>query len=82
LVAAGYEVVAVSRGHRDPYEAHGAWAAVKQHTIDRDATEAAGTFGEQIRTLRHRLRVWTELGRGDVDLVGVLKAYRMPLAVG
>jgi nucleoside-diphosphate-sugar epimerase len=52
LVAAGHEVVAVSRGQRDPYQAHGAWAAVEQHTIDRAAAEAAGTFGAQIRELR------------------------------
>lgn len=52
LVAAGHEVVAVSRGQRAPYQAHGAWAAVEQHTIDRAAAEAAGTFGAQIRALR------------------------------
>ncbi|MES2459190.1 MAG: NAD(P)-dependent oxidoreductase [Armatimonadota bacterium] len=52
LVAAGHEVVAVSRGQRDPYQAHGAWSAVEQHTIDRKAAEAAGTFGTQIRELR------------------------------
>jgi nucleoside-diphosphate-sugar epimerase len=52
LVAAGHEVVAVSRGQREPYQAHGAWALAEQHTIDRTAAEAAGTFGAQIRELR------------------------------
>ena len=52
LVAAGHEVVAVSRGQREPYQAHGAWAVVEQHTIDRTVAEAAGTFGAQIRELR------------------------------
>jgi uncharacterized protein YbjT (DUF2867 family) len=52
LVAAGHEVVAVSRGQRAPYQTHGAWAAVEQRTIDRTAAEAAGTFGVQIRELR------------------------------
>jgi nucleoside-diphosphate-sugar epimerase len=52
LVAAGHEVVAVSRGRRDPYHVHGAWAAVEQHTIDRSEAEAAGTFGAQIRELK------------------------------
>jgi nucleoside-diphosphate-sugar epimerase len=52
LVAAGHEVVAVTRGQHDPYLAHHAWAAVEQHTIDRVAAEAAGTFGTQIRELR------------------------------
>lgn len=52
LVAGGHEVVVVSRGRRGPYQAHGAWAAVEQHTIDRAEAEAAGTFGTQIRQLR------------------------------
>lgn len=52
LVAAGHQVVAISRGQREPYHAHGAWTAVEQHIIDRSAAEAAGTFGAQIRELR------------------------------
>jgi nucleoside-diphosphate-sugar epimerase len=52
LVAAGHEVVAVSRGQRAPYQPHSAWASVEQHTIDRSSAEAAGTFGAQIRELR------------------------------
>lgn len=45
-------MVVVSRCQRDPYQAHGAWAKVEQHKIDRAATEAAGTFASQIRELR------------------------------
>jgi nucleoside-diphosphate-sugar epimerase len=52
LVAAGHDVVAVSRGRRDPYQVHGAWAAVERHTIDRAADEASGKFGARIRELR------------------------------
>ena len=52
LVAAGYQVVVVSRSQRQPYQAHGAWAAVEQHAIDRDAAETAGTFGAQMLALR------------------------------
>jgi nucleoside-diphosphate-sugar epimerase len=52
LVAAGYEVTVVSRGQRAPYHAHRAWAAVEQQTIDREAAEAEGTFGAQIRALQ------------------------------
>jgi nucleoside-diphosphate-sugar epimerase len=52
LVAAGCEVVAVSRGRRAPYQAHGAWTAVERHIIDRSGAEAARTFGDQIRALR------------------------------
>jgi nucleoside-diphosphate-sugar epimerase len=51
LVAAGHEVVAVSRGRREPYRPHRAWASVQHHTIDRSVAEAAGTFGAQIREL-------------------------------
>ena len=52
MVEAGYEVVAVSRGQREPYQPHGAWKRVQQVTIDRTAAEAAGTFGAQIRDLK------------------------------
>src|SRR5947209_16692812 len=51
LVAAGHEVVAISRGQREPYHAHGAWAAVRRVTADRDAEDAAGTFGGRVRDL-------------------------------
>jgi len=52
LVAAGYEVVAVSRQQRTAYQPHGAWQKVQQVTIDRTAAEADGTFGEQILALQ------------------------------
>lgn len=52
LVQAGYEVVNVSRSRREPYQAHGAWQAVEQITIDRTAAEADGTFGDQIAALQ------------------------------
>jgi nucleoside-diphosphate-sugar epimerase len=52
LVAAGHQVVSLSRGRRNPYHAHGAWAEVEQHTIDRALGEAAGTFGADIRALK------------------------------
>jgi nucleoside-diphosphate-sugar epimerase len=51
-VAAGYEVVAASRGQRQPYQPHGAWKKVRQVVIDRQAAEAAGTFGAQVRALQ------------------------------
>ena len=52
LVAAGHEVVAVSRGQRQPYQPHGAWRAVTQVGLERESTEADGTFGQRIRELR------------------------------
>jgi nucleoside-diphosphate-sugar epimerase len=52
LLAAGHEVVVVSRAQRAPYQPHRAWAMVERHTIDRTAAEAGGTFGAQIRALR------------------------------
>lgn len=51
LVEAGYTVLCVSRGQRQPYVAHAAWSEVEQVKLDRAAEEAAGTFGEKIRSL-------------------------------
>ena len=51
LVAAGFDVVNVSRGERQPYRPDAAWDSVKMVTLDRDAEEKAGTFGERIRDL-------------------------------
>ena len=52
MVEAGYEVVAVSRGQREPYQPHGAWKQARRVSIDHTAAEAAGTFGAQIRDLK------------------------------
>jgi nucleoside-diphosphate-sugar epimerase len=52
LVEAGHEVVAISRGQREPYRPHGAWKTVQQITLDRAAEEAAGTFGRRVLELR------------------------------
>jgi len=51
LVEAGHEVVALSRGQRQPYTPHAAWQSVRQIQIDRPAEEAAGTFGQCVRDL-------------------------------
>ncbi len=52
LVAAGQEVVAVSRGERQPYRADPAWLSVERVTLDRRAEEAAGSFGSRVARLR------------------------------
>jgi len=52
LVAAGHDVVSVSRGRRHPYREHPAWQRVEQVTIDRESEDAAGTFGGHIADLR------------------------------
>lgn len=52
LVAKGYDVVNVSRGARDPYLPHGAWAKVETVRIDRVAADEAGDFGQQIADLQ------------------------------
>jgi nucleoside-diphosphate-sugar epimerase len=52
LVRAGYEVVAVSRGERAPYRDADEWRVVERVTADREAEDAAGTFGERIAQLR------------------------------
>ena len=52
LVIAGHEVVAISRGHRGPYLGHLAWDEVERVQVDRDAEDAAGTFGSRVAALR------------------------------
>src|SRR5262245_43987844 len=37
LVAAGHDVVAVSRGQRAPYQPHAAWRSVAQVELDRES---------------------------------------------
>lgn len=51
LVAGGHEVIVVSRRQRAPYQAHRAWDAVQQVTLDRQDAEARGEFGVRIRAL-------------------------------
>jgi nucleoside-diphosphate-sugar epimerase len=51
LVRAGHEVVALSRGEREPYVPAPEWRAVERVTADRDAEDAAGSFGERIAAL-------------------------------
>jgi nucleoside-diphosphate-sugar epimerase len=48
LVRAGWEVIALSRGEREPYTPAPEWRSVERVSLDRDAEEAAGTFGERI----------------------------------
>ena len=52
LVDGGHEVIAVSRGTRGPYHASPQWDAVTAVAADREAEDAAGTFGERIAALR------------------------------
>ena len=51
LVRAGHEVVALSRGEREPYHPAPEWRAVARLAVDRDAEEAAGTFGDRVAAL-------------------------------
>ena len=51
LVAAGHEVVCLSRGEREPYQPHAAWGAVERVQVDREVEEAAGSFGRWVREL-------------------------------
>ena len=52
LVRGGHQVTAMSRGARDPYHDSPEWGSVTKVTIDRDAEDAAGTFGARIAALR------------------------------
>lgn len=51
LVAAGYEVVCLTRGERQPYQSHPAWESVQRMVVDRTAEEKAGTFGQKVQEL-------------------------------
>src|SRR3954469_4638750 len=51
LVRAGHDVVVVSRGERQPYHDAVEWSSVARVNADRDAEEAAGSFGERIAAL-------------------------------
>jgi nucleoside-diphosphate-sugar epimerase len=52
LVRGGHEVIALSRGTRDPYHPSPQWRSVTRVTVDRDAEDAEGAFGAQIAGLR------------------------------
>jgi len=45
LVSAGFEVVSVSRGEREPYQPNGSWKFVRTVTLSREAEENASSFG-------------------------------------
>lgn len=51
LALAGHQVVAVSRGKAEPYQASGTWPSVQKLTLDRESEEAAGRFGSAIADL-------------------------------
>ena len=48
LVRAGHEVIVLARGERAPYHEDSAWQQVRRERVDRDAEDAAGTFGARI----------------------------------
>ncbi|MBO0802026.1 MAG: NAD-dependent epimerase/dehydratase family protein [Nocardiopsaceae bacterium] len=52
LVDGGHEVIAVSRGTRGPYRGGPQWDAVTRVAADREAEDAAGTFGARVAELR------------------------------
>jgi nucleoside-diphosphate-sugar epimerase len=52
LVRAGHEVIALSRGTREPYHASPQWNLVTRVTADREAQDAEGTFGVRVAALR------------------------------
>src|SRR5687768_4435119 len=52
LVSAKHDVVAVSRGDRQPYHARAEWDAVRRVIMDRTAMEAEGSFGPAVAALR------------------------------
>ena len=51
LVRAGHEVVNLTRGAQAPYVHDAAWSEVEQIRADREAEDAAGTFGKRVAAL-------------------------------
>ena len=51
LVRGGHEVIAMSRGTREPYHASPEWNSVTSMRVDRDAEDASGAFGEHVASL-------------------------------
>ena len=51
LVRAGHQVVNLTRGTSTPYFDDEAWSQVEHVTVDRDAEDAAGTFGQRVAAL-------------------------------
>jgi nucleoside-diphosphate-sugar epimerase len=51
LVRAGHEVVALSRGVRDPYLPAPEWRQVERVAVDREEEDAAGEFGGRVAAL-------------------------------
>ncbi len=52
LVRGGHEVIAMSRGTREPYHASPQWNSVTRITVDREAEDAEGAFGAHVAALR------------------------------
>ena len=52
LVEAGFDVLNVARGRRQPYQPHGRWKSVETLILDREAEEKAGAFGTKVRDLK------------------------------
>src|SRR2546430_5042875 len=52
LARGGHEVIAMSRGIRGPYLRSPRWDSVTTVTVDRDAADAEGSFGDQVAALR------------------------------
>lgn len=51
LVEAGHTVTCVSRGLRQPYQAHAAWSRIGHCALDRTVEESRGEFGRTIADL-------------------------------
>jgi len=51
LVELGHDVINVTRGQRQPYVQHPAWAKVKRVEADREAEDRTGTFAGRIAGL-------------------------------
>jgi nucleoside-diphosphate-sugar epimerase len=51
LIAAGHELINISRAQREPYQEHSAWRSVQQVNVDRAAEDEQGVFAQRVRDL-------------------------------
>lgn len=77
LVEAGFDVICISRGLKNPYRPDAAWQQVRRIDIDRTAEESIGNFGERIAALDAEvvIDVTCYMPQSAIQLVDALRGH-------